>query len=387
MATVIVGAYMVRYPLGAMMSWVYQYLTGIKQLGHEVYFVEQFVYPDSCFNPAENTMTNDCSYGTTMVNNLLKQADLEHNWCFVDYYGNYHGMSKQKVLSVFEKADLYIDMGTGNGWEEERPDSNMTVLIDGEPGFTHIRRSENIPYPEYHHYYTVGYNIGKPGNPVPTGGIHWKHIHDPVNTSLFNVSLPSPDAPITTLMNWQSHQPVEYKGQSYGQKDIEFIKFIDLPARTQTNFELAVSGKNTPVPLLNSHGWNLVRAHDTTMSYEVFLNYMSRSKAEFSVCKNVFVALRTGLFSDRSAAFLASGRPVVMQDTGFSESLPCGKGLFAVNNIDEAAEAVEEINRNWKTQSKAAREVAVECLDTRIILENFFRDLGITNKVLHYYNV
>lgn len=374
---------MVRYPLGAMMSWVVQYLAGFKKAGHDVYFVEKFGYPDSCFHPLENVMNNDCSYGVKMVNDLLSTFDLDKNWCFADYHGEYHGMDKTAVEALFERADVYIDMGAGNGWEEERRLCACSVLIDGEPGYTHIHRAGSlemgIPYPLYDHYYSVGYNVGKPGNKIPAGGINWKYIHDPVDTEMFKVLPPPADAPFTTLMNWQSHRTIHYKGRDYGQKDLEFLKFLDLPGSSSTCFELAVAGKNAPQDLLQSHGWKVIRAHDTTITFQVFMDYIARSKAEFSVCKNVFVALQAGLFSDRSAAFLAAGRPVIMQDTGFSDHLPCGTGLFAVNNLQEARAAVQEIESDWKKHSLAARAIALEYLDTSVVLNQFLKEIGINS--------
>src|SRR5688500_6126407 len=131
MATIIVGAYMVRYPLGGMMSWIDQHLIGFKAHGHRVYLVVIFVYANSCFDPTSRTMSNDCRHGVKTVNELLTAAGLGDNWCFVDHDGNYFGMSKAKVEAVFKSADCYIDLGTQNGWEEESQQCRFRVLIDG----------------------------------------------------------------------------------------------------------------------------------------------------------------------------------------------------------------------------------------------------------------
>ena len=379
MATIIVGAYMVRYPLGGMMSWVFQHLVGFKALGHQVYFVEKYGYENSCYNPVNRTMGNDCSYGVKMVTDLLATAGLQDSWCFVDYQGTYFGMSKKNIETAFKSAECYIDLGTQNGWEEESSNCKHRVLIDGEPGFSQIHYSSNNEltktYSRYNYFFTNGYNIGRNGNSVPTGNINWKHLYSPVHTDLFKVSIPDREAPFTTVMNWQSHKPILYNGKEYGQKDIEFKKFIQLPTLVDANIEVAVSGKNIPSGLLQNHKWNVVDGTIATKTYDSFCSYVEKARAEFSVCKNVFVALNTGWFSDKSAAFLASGRPVVLQDTGFSDHLPCGVGLFAVKNIDEARSAIIEIENNWHKHSKAAREIAMECLDTRIILEKFMNEL------------
>ena len=380
MATIIVGAYMVRYPLGGMMSWVFQHLAGFKALGHTVYFVEKYGYSNSCFNPITRSSGNDCSYGVKMVNDLLSTVGLERNWCFVDHEGNYFGMSQSKIESAFKSADYYIDLGTQNGWEEESSHCRSRILIDGEPGFSQISfyNDEELgrKYSRYDHFFTNGYNIGRAGNLVPTGEVLWKHMYSPVHASAFKVTSPGSKAPFTTVMNWQSHKPVSYRGREYGQKDIEFEKFMKLPSLVNANLEVAVSGNNIPLDQLKRYKWNRVNGIEITRSYKTFCQYLEKAKAEFSVCKHVFVALNTGWFSDKSAAFLAAGRPVVLQDTGFSKHLPCGTGLFAVKNVDEAKSAVEEIESNWSKHSKTARDIAMNYLDTTTVLQQFMRQVN-----------
>jgi hypothetical protein len=379
MATIIVGAYMVRYPLGGMMSWVFQHLIGFKALGHEVYFVEKYRYKNSCYNPVSRTMSNDCSYGVKMVADLLATAGLQDNWCFVDNEGNYFGMSQKKIEAVFKTADCYIDLGTQNGWDEESLNCSFRVLIDGEPGYSQIHYSNNDElaqrYSRYNYFFTNGYNVGRNGNTVPTVNIIWKHMYSPVHADIFKVSMPDKKAPFTTVMNWQSHKPILYKGNEYGQKDIEFKKFIQLPTLVNSSVEVAVSGKNIPSGLLANYKWNVIDGTVATKTFESFCSYVEKARAEFSVCKNVFVALNTGWFSDKSAVFLASGRPVVLEDTGFSEHLPCGLGLIAVKNIEDARNAVIDIENNWDKHSKAAREIAMECLDTKVVLKKFMNEL------------
>jgi hypothetical protein len=379
MASLIVGAYMVRYPLGGMMSWVFQHLAGFKALGHTVYFVEKYGYSNSCFNPVTRSSGNDCSYGVKMVNELLGTVGLQNNWCFVDHEGNYLGMSQKKIESIFKVADYYIDLGTQNGWEEESSYCRRRILIDGEPGFSQISFFNDDElgrrYSRYDHFFTNGYNIGRPGNLVPTGEVVWKHMYSPVHASIFRVTEPDSQASFTTVMNWQSHKPVSYMGREYGQKDIEFEKFIQLPSLVDANLEVAVSGRNIPLDLLKHYNWTCVDGIEITRSYQSFCQYIEKAKAEFSVCKNVFVALNTGWFSDKSAAYLAAGRPVILQDTGFSKHLPCGTGLFAITNIDEAKSAIAEIANNWTKHSIAAREIAMNYLDAAIVLKKFLEEI------------
>jgi hypothetical protein len=178
-------------------------------------------------------------------------------------------------------------------------------------------------------------------------------------------------------MNWQSYGPVTYNGQVYGHKDVEFEKFIDLPQQTAVPLEAAVSGNQTPRERLRRAGWRLRDAHAVTASFDSFRDYLAASRGEFGVCKNGFVATHSGWFSDRSAAYLANGRPVVLQETGFSAHLPCGRGLFAVQTADEAAAALEAIRGDYDRHARWARDVATEHLEASRVLGLFLSELGV----------
>src|SRR5262249_28266201 len=171
--------------------------------------------------------------------------------------------------------------------------------------------------------------------------------------------------------------PLLYRGRSFGQKDVEFEKFVSLPARSSALLEIAVSGRNTPWQRLKESGWRVRNAHEVTATYDSFVSYIRASRGEFSVAKNVFVATSSGWFSDRSAIYLAMGRPVVLEDTGFGGHLPCGRGLFAVRSVEEAVAALEEITANHETHSCGAREVALEYLDAPVVLGRFLNELGV----------
>ena len=381
MARIVLGSYMVRYPLGGMVSWVLQYLVGLQKLRHEVYFVEKSGYAGSCYDPLKNIMSDDCSYGIAILDALLARFGMQDRWCFVDAQENYHGLSRERVEAVFKSADLFIDMGTHGAWLPEAAETSLRVLIDGEPGFTQIKMEKQLAageeLPRYDFYYTVGSNIGTAKTTAPTAQKEWRSVFHPVVTDLFLAETAHTNAAFTTVMNWQSHQPIDFNGTRYGQKDIEFVKFMDLPRRTAVLLEVAIAGKNVPTTQLMDSGWRVRDAHKVTLSYDSFREYIRASKGEFSICKHVFVTTNSGWFSDRSAAYLASGRPVVLQDTGFSEHLPCGRGLFAVCTVDEAAAAIEEINGNYERHAKWARDIAVEFLDVPKVLGRFLHELGI----------
>lgn len=372
MARIAIGAYFFRYPLGGMLSNVLQYLVGFQRLGHEVWLVERANYENACFDPVRNAMTDDGGAGMASGSALLERFGLGGRWCFADRSGRYHGLDRAAIERVLRDADVFIDMGTHGAWGTETETTNLTVYMDGEPGFRQIhwekRRRAGSQVPGYDRYVTNGLSVGTAGSSAPTNDLTWLHVPHPVVCDLFDVVDPPRGGAFTTVMNWQSHDRVELDGREYGQKDVEFARFVSLPARTSVPMEVAVSGTRVPRGELERAGWRQRDAHEVTADYDRFVEYLQCSMGEFSVCKNVFVALRTGWFSDKSAAFLACGRPVVVQDTGWSEHLPTGSGLFAVDDVEAAAAAIDEVDGNWGRHSKAAREIAVEHLDAAVVL-------------------
>jgi len=381
MARVVVGSYMVRYPLGGMLSYVLQYLRGFQQLGHEVFFVEKALYPDACYDPVRDVMSDDGRHGVQVVHALLDRFGLGDRWCFVDIQRNYSGLSREEIEDVLRTADLFVDMGTHGAWLEEAT-GGVRVLLDGEPGFTQMKMENRLAQgevlPLYDYYYTAGQNIGTERSSAPTGGRAWRHLWHPVVVPEVSDSPASAGGPFTTVMNWQSHGTIEFGGQTFGQKDVEFERFLDLPLHVPAAMEMAVAGRGVPTDRLSRAGWTIRDAHAVTMSYDSFWDYIHRSSGEFSVCKQVFVATNSGWFSDRSGAYLASGRPVIVQDTGFSAHLPCGEGLVAVRTLEEAAEAVRAITGDYTRHSTRARELAGEYLEAGKVLGPFLAELGIS---------
>jgi hypothetical protein len=326
-------------------------------------------------------MSDACSYGTRAVAELLERFGLEKRWCFLDSAGRYHGLGERRVRELFAGADLFLDMGTHGAWAEEAERAALRVLVSGEAGFTQIKLEQALaagePTVEYDRYYSIGQNIGTPRSSAPSGGREWAHVYDPVDVERLPFLPAPPDAAYTTVMSWRAHEPIAWNGRVYGQKDVELAKFVTLPELAPAPVEVAIAGDDAPREELRARGWRVRDAHAVSISYDAWLDYLVSSRGEFSVAKNVFVDTWSGWFSDRSAAYLACGRPVVLQDTGFSEHLPCGEGLFAVRDVEGAAAALETIESDWQFHSGAARELARVHLDTRVVLSRFLGELGI----------
>jgi hypothetical protein len=206
---------------------------------------------------------------------------------------------------------------------------------------------------------------------VPNTGHCWRPTRQPIVLSEWQPSGPRRDV-FTTVMNWTSYKPVAYEGQIYGQKDVEFRRFLELPARVaQTVFEVAVNeGKTrrTPRALLEHKGWRVVDPQIVCPDLDSYRRYVESSKAEWSVAKHGYVVGQPGWFSCRSACYLAAGRPAVVQNTGFETVLPVGEGLLSFSTVDEAVAAIQQVEGNYARHAKAARAIAEAYFDSNLVL-------------------
>jgi hypothetical protein len=380
MARIIVCGTTIQRPLAGEMATVLVWLAAFKQIGHQPYLVERAAWPNSFYDPRQNRKVCDSSYGMATLDRALRRLGLENNWCFIDANGGYHGLSRPRMSGLFHTADLYLDLDWDE-WMTEAAAEMTRAYMDGEPGWCQINIANAVKaqatLPAYDFYFTVGMNIGSEISSAPTGGKKWHTLFSPINLDLIAGPSPAASSAFTSVMNWRTNYTVEYEGVSFGQKDVEFPKFMRLPQLTSAPLEIAVSGNDVPVQELERCGWHLRCANEITTSLDSYLAYIGQSRGAFVVAKNVFVATRCGLFSDREGYYLAHGRPVVMQDTGFSEQLPCGEGLFAIRTVEEAAAAIDEVNRDYVRHSRAARDVAFEYLDGRIMARKLLGIVGI----------
>jgi hypothetical protein len=377
--TAIVAGYLVGYPAGGHVLSILHWLAGLRSLGYDVVFVEHHGWANACYNPRTNTMSDDPSYGLGELASYATQFDLR-GWCFVDRRGTYHGLSRQEMTDACRSADVLIGLWTVT-WLEEFHECRRRIFIDTDPGFTQFRlppgqrSSLEFASPlDFHEHYSYGTRIGRPDCPIPTHGIDWKPARPPVALDLLPLRY-TPDAKcFTTVMAWAPREPVVYKGVEYGLKDIEFWRIADLPSRVRPCLEIALGGK-APADRIAAAGWHITDAVAVSQSPWTYRDYIARSRGEFSVAVNLEVKTRSGWFSDRTAAYLASGKPAVVQETGFSDDLPCGEGLFAFRTLDDAVAAIEEIERDYHRHCLAARRIAEEHLDARRVIGRMLGDV------------
>lgn len=368
----VVAGYLAGHPVGGHVLSILHWLAGLRSLGYDVVFAEHHGWPNACWNPVTRTLSDDPAYGLNELADHAARLGLR-GWCFVDAGGRYHGMSSGELSSACHAADVLLGLWTVT-WLEEFRACRRRIFIDTDPGFTQFGMSPDVPASldyaspmDFHEHYTYGTRIGQPDCPIPTHGLTWKPLRPPVALDLLPMRFAPEANCFTTVMSWSPRKPIVYDGVEYGQKDVEFWRIAALPSRVDACLEIALGG-NAPYDAITGAGWRLADAAAVTATPWSYREYIARSRGEFSVAVNLEVKSRSGWFSDRTAAYLATGKPAVVQDTGFSDDLPCGEGLFAFESIDDAAEAIHAIGRDYERHCRAARRVAEEHLDARRVI-------------------
>jgi hypothetical protein len=293
-------------------------------------------------------------------------------------------MAYKQLLEVAEAADLLVNITGHLTIDSIKRRIRRKVYVDLDPAFTQFWREARNAGPhleEHDFYFTVGENIGTAGCAIPAGDIRWRPTRQPVVLEYWPVSNGGP-GPFTTVASWRgAYGPVQRQGKTLGLKVHEFRKFVDIPLRTGADFEIALDihpADFKDLFLLQSNGW-LIRDPKIAIPDPVaFRNYVQASGAEFSVAQSIYVETHSGWFSDRTVRYLASGKPVVVQDTGFSDNYPVGEGLLSFRGIEDAANGVEMVTRDYEKHSRAARKLAEAYFDSSKVLTRMIEEVGIS---------
>ena len=353
-----------RYPFGGVTWCSLMYLLGLRALGHEVFYIEDT--GECVYDPVENKLATDPAVGSSYIRNALEPFGLGDRWVFVNYDGSYHGSTAAAVRDYAAGADLFINLSGGSWfWRDEYARIPRKVFIDSDPAYTQLAIAKGVPwyvefFQRFDRLFTFGANIGTAASPVPVGAFTWHKTWQPVTLDDWRTTA-APGGRFTTVMTWK----IESFSDVVGNKDLEFSKVIDLPSRTSQPFELAING---PQELLRQNGWGTVDAMKVSRTPADYRDFIHRSRAEFGVAKHTYVTNNTGWFSDRTECYLASGRPALVQDTGWSAHLPAGDGLLAFSTIDEAVAGIERINGDYDRHARRAREIAREHFDAARVL-------------------
>ena len=357
-----------RYPYGGVTWCSLMYLLGLRALGHEVLYIEDT--GECIYDPKRDTVSTDPSYGTRYIHDALEPFDLGDRWSFVNYDGSYHGLSKEAVRAYCADADLFVNLSGGSWfWRDEYARIPRRVFVDSDPVFTQLAIAKGERwyvdfFRGFDRLFTFGANIGTADSDVPTSGFTWNKTWQPVVTRLWRTTAPPRGDRFTTVMTWKTESFTDVNGN----KDREFVRFIELPGRTAARFELAVNG---PQRLLREHGWSPIDAMSVSRSLWDYRDFIQGSKAEFGVAKHAYVSRRSGWFSDRTECYMAAGRPVLVQDTGWSKHVPSGTGLVAFTTLEDAVEGLERLDRDYALHARRAEEIARECFDASRVLPPF----------------
>ncbi len=357
-----------RYPFGGVTWCSLMYLLGLRALGHEVLYIEDT--GECVYDPERDEISPDPSYGTRYIQRSLEPFGLGDRWSFVNYDGSYHGLQRDAVRAFCADADLFVNLSGGSWfWRDEYRDVPRRVFIDSDPVFTQLAIAKGEPwyvdfFAGFDHLFTFGANIGTPACDVPTSGLTWHATRQPVITDLWHTQAPPCRDRFTTVMTWRTESFTDVDGN----KDREFLGFLDLPDRTNARFQIAVNG---PLDLLARHGWSPVEAMSVSRSLWDYRDFIQGSRGEFGVAKHAYVSRRSGWFSDRTACYLAAGRPALVQDTGWSEHLPAGEGLLGFSTMEEAVEGLERLESDYPAHAVRASGIAREFFDATQVLPTF----------------
>jgi len=377
---------MTKMPVPGVVWQYIHYLVGFQRLGYDVYYIEQHARTPSMF-----MQTQQCDGSTkaaTFLSRVMERLNLGHSWSYQALHeGNQcFGMSQNDLNHLFASAELIINLHGGTEPLPEHSATGRLVYLETDPVQLqielHRKRQATIDFLAHHcAFFTFGENIGNPDCALPAPKqFRFFPTRQPVVIEFWSDKESDTRTVFTTVANWrQTWRTVKLRGEKYTwSKDLEFPKFVDLPARTGQQFELALAGcSDTERNALEQRGWKIREAAELS-EIDSYREYIATSRGEFTVAKDQNVRLRSGWFSDRSATYLACGRPVVTQETGFSNILPSGCGLFGFSNMDEAAHAFEQIERDYAKQRYCAREIACDYFDSDVVLGQLLREAGVS---------
>jgi hypothetical protein len=385
-ALAIVGGALANKPLSGGEAWVrLAWILGLRRLGFEVYFVEE-IASASCRDAAGEP----AGFGESVNRSYFEQVVAEFGLAgraglLCDGGEEGAGLDLAELEAMTAEAELLVNI-SGHLTDESLLRAPRTRLyVDLDPGFTqawHTDPGVDFELAGHDHYATVGLNVGSDRSPIPSGGIEWLPTLPPVVLEQWAAaSAPSSPLRLTTVASWRAPFGAPLlAGRQTSLKHHQFRRFLQLPERVGVALELALDihqGDAADLEALRAHGWRIVDPREVAATPALFRDYLAGSGGEFSVAQGLYAEAGSGWFSDRSAAYLAGGRPALVQDTGVGEHLPVGQGLLTFSTLEQAVQGVERITADPAGHGAAARELAVSRLDSDLVLGELLARIGI----------
>jgi hypothetical protein len=357
---------------GIAWDWL-QFAVGFARLGHDVYFVEE-VEPKWCVGADGRACPYDRSVNRDLFRSTMRQFGLAERSCQIYNGGEAAaGMSAEALRSVAKEADLLVNISGHLKAEWVLGAPRCRAYVDQDPVFTQLWYAEynkGLNLRAHDVFFTVGLSIGTPHTHIPDGDIRWHPLLPPVVLDYWPFRGRAGRGRFTTIASWAGYSDLSFRGEWYGTKVEEFKRFAGLPRMTDQPLEVAMKRNAWDEPgvrQLRDSGW-IVSDASRIGSLAAYRDFIAESRAEIGIAKNAYVRGRSGWFSDRSSHYLASGKPVLAQATGFEKHLPTGKGLLAFGTVEEAAEGIRAINGDYESHCRAARTFAEEHLDYARVL-------------------
>jgi hypothetical protein len=380
---VVVAGSVAQRPFVGGHTWVFlHYLLGFRQLGWDVHFIDRLdrgMCVDGRGEPVEFAASANLSY----LADVMSRFDLGDCWTLGhDGWREVAGIGRTEAVQRIRQSDLLLNVMGYMDDPEMLAAAQCATFVDIDPGFGQMWRELGLHdlFSGHDRFVTVGQNVGRADCAVPTCGIEWISTKPPVVLGLWDDASP-PGRSYSSVVTWRGpFGPIDYRGVRYGLRAHEMRRFVDLPARTGASFELALSiddGDDADRSRLLASGWKLVDPRGVASDPWSYRSYVERSRGELMVAKHMYVASNSGWFSDRSACYLAAGRPVVAQNTGLEDHLPLGRGLLGFNEIDDAADAIRRVDAEWGVHARAARELAREHFAADVVLPSLIDRLGV----------
>jgi hypothetical protein len=366
-------------------AWVrLAWALGLRRLGFDVHLVE-VLGADACADESGARCRFEESTARATFESVISEFGLERRATLFGEDGEVlSGAEEADPADLLAEADVLFDLSGHLGDRLDAPTAARRVYVDLDPAFTqawHVDRSLSFTLAGYDHHVTVGTNVGRPGVPIPSGGVSWIPTLPPVLIDHWPAT-PVPPAPVrlTTVSTWRAaHGAVALDGRPTNLKHHEFRRFLGLPDLVEeARFELALTihpADGGDLAALRDHGWEVTPAAAVAATPAAYREYVVASTGEFSVAHGAYVSSGSGWFSDRTAAYLASGRPAIVQDTGL-RGLPLGDGLLTFSTLEEAATGARRIAAEPQAHGQAARQLAVEQLDSDLVLGRLLERIG-----------
>jgi hypothetical protein len=362
-------------------TWaVLQYLLGLARLGHDTYLIEP-IRPDA-LRPAGTSLLE--SANAAYFRQVLADFGLEGRAALL-LQGTRQtvGIPYEELRALAGRAHVLLNISGTLADEALTERIPVRAYLDLDPAFIQLwsaAQGIDMRFAGHTHFVTVGLQLGRPDCTVPTCGLTWLPTFQPIVLEHWPVAGPIVHDGLTTVGNWRGYGSIEREGVFYGQKAHSLRPLIDLPSRVRKRFLPALAidaGEVRDLDALRANGWHLLDPFEVASTPQRYQQFIQGSWAEFGITKSGYVASRCGWFSDRSICYLASGRPVLAQETGFGSFLPTGEGLFAYRTIDDVVAAVEELGRDYDRHRRAARALSEEFFDSNRVLRRLLQSIGV----------